>query len=138
MKFQSDVAGTITGISFYKGSQNTGTHDAHLWTASGTLLASATFTNETNSGWQTVALDNPVQIDAGTTYVVSYHTDGNYSATGDFFASSLTNGHLTGLSDALAGGNGLYAYGDSGLFPSNSYNKSNYYVDVVFRPQLAA
>ncbi|MGO4440700.1 DUF4082 domain-containing protein [Rhizobium sp. RAF56] len=138
MKFQSDVAGTITGISFYKGSQNTGEHDAHLWTASGTLLASATFTNETDSGWQTVALDNPVQIDARTTYVVSYHTNGNYSATGDFFTSSLTNGHLTGLSDALAGGNGRYAYGDSGLFPSNSYNKSNYYVDVLFRPQLAA
>jgi hypothetical protein len=138
MKFQADVAGTITGIRFYKGAQNTGTHTGSLWTSTGTLLASATFTNETTSGWQTVMLANPVEIQAGTTYVVSYHTGGNYSATSDGFASSVTNGHLTGLSDALAGGNGIYAYGDSTIFPTNSFGKSNYHVDVLFRPQLAA
>jgi hypothetical protein len=138
MKFQADVAGTITGIRFYKGVENTGTHDAHLWSANGTLLASATFTNETASGWQTVMLANPVEIQAGTTYVASYHTDGNYSATGDFFGAALTNGHLTGLSDAFSGGNGAYAYGNSGIFPSNSFNKTNYHVDVLFQPQLAA
>jgi hypothetical protein len=138
MKFQADVAGTITGIRFYKGAQNTGVHDAHLWTATGTQLASATFTNETASGWQTVMLPTPIQIQAGTTYVASYHTGRNYSATSDFFGSSLTNGHLTGLSAALSGGNGAYAYGNSGVFPTNSFNKSNYYVDVLFQPQLAA
>ncbi|WP_315926631.1 DUF4082 domain-containing protein [Mesorhizobium sp. SP-1A] len=138
MKFQADVAGTVTGVRFYKGAQNTGTHNAHLWTATGSLLASATFANETASGWQTVTLAQPVQIQAGTTYVVSYSSNGNYSATSNFFGSSVTNGHLTGLSDALAGGNGVYAYGDSGLFPTNSYNKTNYYVDVLFKPQLAA
>ncbi len=104
MKFQSDVAGTITGIRFYKGAQNTGVHDAHLWTSTGTLLASATFSNETASGWQTVMLAQPIDIQAGTTYVASYHTGGNYSATGDFFGSALTNGHLTGLADGTSGG----------------------------------
>src|SRR4051812_36552529 len=32
MKFQSDTAGFITGIRFFKYSQNTGTHFGNLWT----------------------------------------------------------------------------------------------------------
>ena len=54
VKFQASTNGTIIGIRFYKGPQNTGTHTGDLWTTSGTLLASATFTNETASGWQQV------------------------------------------------------------------------------------
>ena len=42
-KFTSSVSGEITGIRFYKGPQNTGTHIGDLWSADGTLLASATF-----------------------------------------------------------------------------------------------
>jgi acyl-CoA thioesterase len=44
VKFLSDVAGFITGIRFYKGATNTGTHVGHLWSADGTLLA--TFAQE--------------------------------------------------------------------------------------------
>ena len=48
VKFQASTNGTIDGIRFYKGPQNTGIHTGDLWTTSGTLLlASATFTNET-------------------------------------------------------------------------------------------
>ncbi len=46
VKFRSDVAGTITGIRFYKASTNTGTHVGNLWSSSGTLLATATFSGE--------------------------------------------------------------------------------------------
>ncbi len=138
MKFQADVAGWVTGISFYKGPQNTGTHQGRLWTSTGTLLASVTFTGETASGWQSVDLAQDVAIEANTTYVVSYHTNGYYSATSNFFANSLSNDNLTALSSALSGGNGVYAYGSGGVFPTNSYNSTNYYVDVAFRPQLAA
>ncbi len=59
-KFTSDVAGTITGVRFYKGAGNTGTHVGNLWTPTGTLLATATFTGETASGWQQVTLATPV------------------------------------------------------------------------------
>ncbi|WP_037973151.1 DUF4082 domain-containing protein, partial [Streptosporangium amethystogenes] len=45
VKFKATTAGTINGIRFYKGPQNTGTHVGSLWTSSGQLLASATFTN---------------------------------------------------------------------------------------------
>ena len=72
-------------MRFYKGPQNTGTHVADLWTATGTLLATATFTNETASGWQQVNFSSPVAITAGTTYVASYHTNGDYSADPNLF-----------------------------------------------------
>jgi uncharacterized protein DUF4082 len=47
VKFQTSSAGTITGIRFYKGRQNLGTHVGHLRSATGALLATANFTNET-------------------------------------------------------------------------------------------
>lgn len=134
MKFQADTAGWITSIRFYKGADNTGPHNGYLWTASGTLLGSVTFNNETASGWQTAQLTQQIAIQADTTYVVSYSTNGNYSATGNYFASDVTNGDLK----APAGNNGVYAYGSGGLFPTSSYNSTNYYVDVGFKPQLAA
>jgi len=55
VKFKVDVAGSITGMRFYKGAGNTGTHTGNLWNASGTKLATATFTNETATGWQEVS-----------------------------------------------------------------------------------
>jgi len=55
VKFKSDENGLITGIRYYKSEENTGTHVGSLWTSGGRLLARATFTNETTSGWQQVS-----------------------------------------------------------------------------------
>lgn len=138
MKFSAAADGTITGVRFYKGPQNVGPHTGSLWTSTGQLLATATFTNETASGWQATSFATPVQITAGTTYVVSYHSNGFYSADGNYFASTVTNGPLSAPSSAASGGNGLYAYGSASAFPTNSYNASNYWVDVLYSGQLAA
>ncbi len=138
MKFTTSTAGDVTGFRFYKGPQNTGPHEARLWTSTGTLLASATFTNETASGWQTTGLAQPVSLTANTTYVVSYHSNGFYSATPDYFASADVAGSLTAPASDASGGNGVYAYGPSGSFPTSTYNRTNYWVDVVFSGQIAA
>lgn len=138
VKFQSSSNGEITGLRFYKGPQNTGTHVADVWSPTGTLLASATFGNETASGWQQVNFATPVAVTAGTTYVASYHTNGDYSADPNLLATALTNGPLTAPSSSSSGGNGVYAYGSSSLFPTNSFNSTSYGVDVVFKAQLAA
>jgi hypothetical protein len=139
VKFQATQNGQITGLLFYKGPQNTGPHVADLWSSTGTPLASATFTNETPSGWQQVNFTTPVAVTAGTTYVASYHTNsGDYSADPNLFATALTNGPLTAPSSSSSGGNGVYAYGSSSLFPTNSFNSTSYGVDVLFKPQLAA
>jgi hypothetical protein len=133
VKFQSSVAGNITAIRFYKGPKNTGTHTAHLWSASGTPLAAATFSGESASGWQQVNLSSPVAITANTIYIASYHTNtGFYSADGNYFASAHTNGTLTAPVSASSGGNGVYNYGSTSSFPANSYNATNYWIDVVF------
>jgi Domain of unknown function (DUF4082)/Fibronectin type III domain/Bacterial Ig domain len=134
VKFTSDRAGSVTAIRFYKGSGNTGTHVGSLWTASGTLLVSATFTNETPSGWQQVTFATPVAVTAGTVYVASYYAPvGHYAADGGAFASAgVDNSPLHALRDGTSGGDGVYAYGGSTTFPSNSFNSTNYWVDVVF------
>src|ERR1700755_575805 len=99
MKFQSSISGWFAGVRFYKGSGNNGTHTGSLWTGTGTLLATGTFTNETTSGWQSLLFANPVQINAATTYVASYYTpSGHWSGDQNLFSySSLSSPPLTGL-----------------------------------------
>ena len=117
VKFRSDVAGTIRGIRFYKSAGNTGTHVASLWSTAGTRLATATFTNETASGWQEVSFATPVSIIANTTYVASYHTTtGHYSFNGNYFTAGVDNPPLHALASAGSGGNGVYRYGTNSAF----------------------
>jgi hypothetical protein len=136
VKFQSDVAGTITGIRFYKASTNTGTHVGNLWSSTGENLATVTFTGETASGWQQMLFSNPVAIDADTVYVASYHMNGgHYSADVNFFAGNgVDNPPLHALADGVSGGNGVYAIGSSSAFPTQTWKASNYWVDVVLSP----
>ena len=136
LKFRADQAGSITGVRFYKGAGNTGTHVGSLWTTSGTRLASATFSGESASGWQNVNFATPVSVSAGTTYVVSYHAPkGNYAVTGGQFATAgVDNAPLHALASGVDGLNGVFKYGASGTFPTDSFNSANYWVDVVFRP----
>jgi Domain of unknown function (DUF4082) len=136
VKFKADANGSITGIRFYKGSGNTGTHIGNLWTTSGTKLASATFTNETASGWQQVTFATPVSVTAGTVYVASYYAPaGHYAADGGYFASTgVDNAPLHAIQNGVSGGNGVYAYGSASSFPASTYNSTNYWVDVVFAP----
>ena len=134
MKFQASSSGFITGVRFYKESDDTGAHIGSLWSSSGTLLASGTFTGETASGWQELDFSSPVAMTAGTTYVASYFSStGHPAATAAGLASAVTNGPLT----ALAGG-GVYAFGSSNTFPTSTYNNNNYWVDVVYSPTAGA
>jgi hypothetical protein len=138
VKFRSDTAGYITGLRFYKFSNNTGAHTGHLWSRTGALLATATFTGESASGWQQVTLASPVAITASTTYVASYHTPGgHYAVNNAYFATAgADNAPLHALANGVDGGNGVYAYGASGTFPANTFNSENYWVDVVYSATL--
>jgi hypothetical protein len=137
MRFTSDAGGFVTGVRFYKGPSNTGTHTGSLWTTGGgsgggQLLATVTFTGETASGWQQALFSSPVAIAAGTTYVVSYHTAaGQYSLNGGYFGSDVYAAPLHGIANGVSP-NGVYLYGPGGTVPTQSYNASNYWVDVVF------
>jgi hypothetical protein len=135
LKFRSDVAGTITGIRFYKSAGNIGTHTGSLWTSTGTLLATGTFTGETASGWQQLTFANPVPIAANTTYVASYYASIGFSADiGYFLTRSADNGPLHALKWGVDGPNGVFTYGPGGQFPATGSTGQNYWVDVVFNP----
>lgn len=134
VKFRSDVSGTVSGVRFYKAGTNSGTHTGSLWTGSGTRLATATFTDETASGWQQADFATPVAISANTVYVVSYHTSsGHYSDNLNYFTGKgVDSPPLHALADGVSGVNGVFAYGAASNFPSQGWNSSNYWVDVVF------
>jgi hypothetical protein len=136
IKFQAEAAGWISGSRVYKGASNSGPHTGFLWTADGPLLASAVFTDESASGWRQSA--RPAQLVAtepNRTSVVSCSANGSHSASGNFYNSEVLNSNLRALASAQIGGNGAYASGASGLFPTNSFNSADY-VDLAFRPQL--
>jgi hypothetical protein len=135
LKFRADVAGRVTAVRFYKGSGNGGTHVGHLWSATGTLLGTVTFTGETATGWQTATFATPVPVAAGTTYVVSYYAPtGRYAGDSGYFTTGVDNGPLHALRDGVDGANGVYRYGAGGGFPTNTWGSANYWVDVVFNP----
>lgn len=130
VSFTADVNGYITGVRFYKAAGNTGTHIANLWTSTGQLLATATFASETASGWQQVDFATPVAITAGTKYIASYFApNGHFSVDRGYFDSQLDSGHLH-----VGVGGGVFQYGSSSAFPTQSYQNSNYWVDVLFTP----
>ncbi|MEH1774161.1 MAG: N,N-dimethylformamidase beta subunit family domain-containing protein [Nostoc sp.] len=127
-KFRSAKGGQITAIRFWKAASETGSHIGKIWTATGTLLASITFTNETASGWQEQLLETPLNIQSNTTYVVSVNANAYYVATYDELASSIVNGDLSSVAD---GNNAVYNSSPNS-FPTSSYRNSNYYRDIAF------
>ncbi|GIH12932.1 DUF4082 domain-containing protein [Rugosimonospora africana] len=127
--------GFITGVRFYKGSGNTGTHTGTLWSSTGTKLATGTFVNETANGWQTLTFSTPVAVTANTTYVASYYApSGHYSADNwSFIYAGSSAGPLSTPRSGDVGGNGLYRAGTG--FPTNTFQAANYYVDVLFQDE---
>jgi len=135
LKFRTDLPGQITGIRFFKkGPANAGPHVAHLWSLDGSLLATATFGNETDSGWQQVNFPNPVAVTADTTYVASYFAPfGRFTTKALYFAEQMdVNYPLQGLAWGMSTANGVYKSGSSG-FPTTG-SKANFWVDVIFQP----
>ena len=107
-------------------------HIGDLWSSTGALLASATFSGETASGWQQVNFSTPVQIQAGTDlYRLLSHHDGLFLHRLLFHPSGRAYQRFP---DRAGNGlDGVYAYGSGPTFPSVSFAKGdNYWVDVVF------
>jgi len=134
VKFQSSLAGYITGLRFYKSAGNTGTHTGELYASDGTRLAQAVFSNETATGWQTVSFSSPVSVAANTTYVAAYYSSaGNFTSTANYFKNATVNNPLTAIADGYDGPNGIFSVGTSPHFPTGAQpNTNNYWVDVVY------
>jgi hypothetical protein len=143
-KFQSDQAGFISGIRFYKISGMTGTHTASLWNQYGTRIAQATFTSESPTGWQEISF-SPVAITAHTTYTASvYMSDGNYLGTPNYFTTDITNSPLSSAKSGAAfdgvgnAGQGVYDDLGSSAYPIKTFNATNYWIDVSYTGSAVA
>ncbi|MFC8682211.1 DUF4082 domain-containing protein [Microbacterium ureisolvens] len=132
LRIVPDSDGYITGVRFYKGPANTGTHVGSLWNSSGALLGSATFSNETATGWQSVQFTSPIPVVAGQTYTVSYTAPGGgYSAVERYWPySARPSSPVTVRAGVGAAAPGVY--GVSGRFPTSTWKDANYFVDAIF------
>lgn len=133
VRFTPTIDGVVTAVRFYKGIGNAGPHTGHVWSSAGRLLASATFVNETATGWQSVNLPAPVPVAAGQTYVASYLAPrGNTAADFGWFTAPRTGPYLATPVNA-----GVYRYATAPTFPAFHNPSANYYVDLRFNPTPA-
>ncbi|MET1033405.1 MAG: DUF4082 domain-containing protein, partial [Candidatus Saccharimonadales bacterium] len=140
-KFKSDLNGYITGVRFFKVVGMNGTHVGSLWDNMGNRIATATFGTETASGWQQVNFPSPVAITANTIYTAStFMASGVYAYTTNAFGSPIVNYPLTApANNTAAAGDGLGNLGQgvanlsgSSVYPTNTFNAANYWIDVAF------
>lgn len=135
VKFWSSQSGTISAIRFYRAVANSSGYVANLYTAGGTLLASAMLSRDTCSApcWEVANFANPISISANTSYVAAYYSSAGAGASDAYgLSNGITNGPLTAPASSVVGGNGVYQHKNA--FPSSSFEASNYYVDVLFTP----
>ncbi|HZC70356.1 MAG TPA: PxKF domain-containing protein [Jatrophihabitans sp.] len=137
VKFTSSRNMNITGVRVYRVSP--GTMTGHLWDGSGGApLATGTFSGSDTHSWQDLMFSSPVPIQAGHTYVASYHvSDTQYALQYDFFTTGpYTSGPITALSSPDSGGNGVYCYDNDpthcAAFPQNTFRDINYWVTPLW------
>ncbi len=141
-KFRPSINGYITGVRFFKTNASmSGTHTGSLWDSAGNRIATATFGTETSSGWQDVSFSSPVAVTAGTLYTAStFMANGVYAYTQNYYTSPVTNFPLTAPANNTpqAGdatdqrGQGVANLSGTSVYPTNSFNAANYWVDVAF------
>ena len=132
LQFSSSAAGTVNGVQVYKIARAKGAtpRRASLWGAKGKRLAKARVTPHNGAGWVSVRFSSPVPIRADRTYTVSvFAPKGRYAVTERGMRKEKTEGVLRAGGERL----GVYRYGARSKFPTRSWRKSNYWVDVLFR-----
>ena len=140
MKFRADVAGTVAGIRFYKGTLNTGTHtgqpvddvrdapgDRDVHRRDRVRLAAG---DASRRRWRSPPTPSTSHRTSAPTAASPYSSN--------FFAQGVDNPPLHLLADGVAGANGVFTYAATSSFPTSTYAKSNYWVDVVFTPSTAS
>ena len=129
VRFSSATDGEVVALQFYRGPKQKRAYKGSLWAPDGRRLASAVFPKSSKAGWQIVNLSSPVSIQAGRTYVASYFdSNGRFGVIRNAFTRSYTRNGLT-----VATGGGVSKVSRKSTFPTTSYRRSNYLVDVVIR-----
>lgn len=145
VKVKPTTNGYITAIRFYKPITSTETtHTGKIWNSSEVQLASVSFTNETDYGWQEARLSTPLQVNENQLYIISYGTTtAVYQSTASGHSSNMGDGYLVAHADnssentANGSGNRNGAFATTaGNYPNTgSPNGTYYWVDAVFATQ---
>jgi hypothetical protein len=116
--------GHITAIRYFKPHTEIGSHTGRIWNPTGTLLTSVSFSNETNSNWQTQNLETPFLVQPETDYLVSVNSNLITPYSSPAF-EDRSKGDLVAISTA---------YGEIGNFPGNNTPGVSYLRDLEFVP----
>lgn len=129
LEFSSTSGGYLTHGWFYKHVDMDGqTHTFSVW-RDGEELERKVFTGETASGWQSIELDDAVEILPDTAYRISLNTSGShYARIASYFLQAYTTGTFT---VPFAGGK--HALTSPITYP-NTGSTSNFFVDFTFVP----
>ena len=125
LRFSSAVSGNITAIRWYKDAAHTGVVTGRVYDNNQALIYEGVFPD--GVGWVEHILPAPIPINSGEEYVVSIHTTSGYISSGGYFTSPITVGNLTASTP-----NNIFLYGAGGSYPTDTWNASNYWVDVEF------
>jgi hypothetical protein len=143
VKVKASTSGYISALRFYKPIISTETtHTGHIWDASGNSLATVTFSNESEYGWQEAKLSSPLHVNENQVYVLSYTTTtATYvSSIGALTGTNISGGYLTAYADQSSENtatgsttrNGVFST-TPGAYPgTGSTNGSYYWIDAVF------
>lgn len=107
---------------------------ATIWSTAGAVLGTASLASSLPSGWSSYDLASPVGRAAGTRFLVSYTTGGNYGAISHALDSNVdsSDGALRALATAGAtNGNGVFN-GTPTSFPTSTINATFYGADVEY------
>lgn len=112
----------------------TGTELARLDTAGKLSL--------TAGAWNQIQLTTPVNVVAGQKYVVGIGGVNRYAASNNLFNGvAIVSGNLTAPADVAGANNGRFLDSDTAAgwphFPSQTYQATGYFVDVVFNATVA-
>ena len=135
VKFRADVNGSITGIRFYKSEHQhrhayrqpvdqhrdaAGVGDVHQRDALGLAAGQLRHAGGDHRQHRLRGL------------LPRHHRPLLPTTSGYFATAGVDNPPLHALRDGVSGGNGVYVYGASSAFPTNTFQSTNYWVDVVF------
>ena len=127
VKFRSDVAGIITGIRFYKARANTGTHVGQPVVEHRDAPGDGDLHRRDRVGLAAGELRDAGgdHGEHGLRGVVLLPERATTASTSNYFATQgVDSPPLHALANGVSGGNGVYAYGATSTFPTNTYQRA--------------
>ena len=129
VKFTTNKATTITGVSFFKSDRNNASIVSIWDPTTNRRIATGLLTDNQATGWVTAQLSKQIVVDPGKTYIASYYSGrGGYSVNNNAYKSSVVDGNIVYPADA-----GVLS--TNGKVPTDAPGVDGYAVHVLYEGQ---